>query len=178
MRMNNMGMNNMGMNNMGMNNMGMSNMGMNNMGMNNMGMNMGMNNMGMNMGMNMPMQQMTNIMNQMNQMFMGQNQGNGQSTQNNNQNVDESNNQNQITLKFIKNNQNQSKRETAVQCLSNEKLSDVVEKYRAKTGDKEQNLKFIHNAKKLNLDLSVSESGLLNNSSIFVMPTEGIVGGR
>ena len=176
MGMNNMGMNNMGMNNMGMN-MGMNNMGMN-MGMNNMGMNnMGMNNMDMNnMAMFMGMNNMTNIMNEMNKRFAEQN---GQNTQNDSQNNDQNEqNQNQITLTFIKNNPNAEKKQTSIQCLATDKLSDVIEKYRSKTGDQEKNLKFIHNAKKLNPDLLVSECGLLNNSIIFVIPTEGIIGGR
>ena len=45
-----------------------------------------------------------------------------------------------------------------------------------KTGDYDQEKKFIFNAKLLNQDLSVAEAGLHNNSNIFVVATKGIKG--
>ena len=69
-------------------------------------------------------------------------------------------------------------RKITVYCLSTDKVGDVDKKYRVKADDHNEKEKFIFNAKKLNLDLTVSEAGLLNDSKIFVMVTEGIVGGE
>ena len=64
--------------------------------------------------------------------------------------------------------------EFIIQCLPNEKVSDVIERYRAKSGDNDPTKKFIYNAKTLNCDLTVAEAGLSNNANIFVVATKGI----
>ena len=113
------------------------------------------------------------------QNFQNQQQQNNENYNNtqatNPQNQD---NGNQLALTFIKNNDTANQRKITVYCLSTDKVGDVVQKYRIKADDHNQNEKFIFNAKKLNLDLTVSEAGLLNESKIFVMVTEGIVGGK
>ena len=84
----------------------------------------------------------------------------------------------EITIIFQKKTSlDQRKRLTCVQCLPNEKISDVIQKYREKSGDNDQSLKFIYNSYKLNPELTVKQADLLNNSNVFVIVTQGIVGG-
>ena len=63
-----------------------------------------------------------------------------------------------------------------VQCLPNEKVSEVIKKYRSKSGDNDPSKKFIFNAKNLNLSLTVAEADITNNANIFVVTTKGIKG--
>ena len=63
-----------------------------------------------------------------------------------------------------------------VQCMPNDKVRDVIEKYRNKSNDRDTTKKFIFNAKNLNADLSVAEAGITNNANIFVVATKGIKG--
>ena len=60
---------------------------------------------------------------------------------------------------------------TTILCNRNEKVSDLIEKYRIKIGDRALSEKFIYNAKPLNFSLTLEEVGLCNNSSIFVVST-------
>ena len=55
-----------------------------------------------------------------------------------------------------------------VKVNEDEKVSEIIQRYREKYSDFEQNLKFIFNAKELNTFLSVAENGLSENSNIFV----------
>ena len=50
-----------------------------------------------------------------------------------------------------------------IQCLTDEKVSDVIQRYRVKSLDKEPTKKFIYNSKNLNPDLTVAEAGLTNH---------------
>ena len=63
-----------------------------------------------------------------------------------------------------------------VQCMPDEKVSQVIEKYRSKSGDKDDSKKFIFNAKNLAPGLTVAEAGITNNANIFVVATKGIKG--
>ena len=63
-----------------------------------------------------------------------------------------------------------------VQCMSDEKVSEVIEKYRNKSGDRDPTKKFIFNAKNLAPSLTVAEAGITNNANIFVVATKGIKG--
>jgi len=63
-----------------------------------------------------------------------------------------------------------------VLCFIDEKVSDVIQRYRAKSNDRDPTKKFIFNAKALNCDLTVAEAGLTNNCNIFVICTKGIKG--
>ena len=56
-----------------------------------------------------------------------------------------------------------------ISCKSSEKISDIIEKYKKATSDKSSNLKFIFNAKKLNENFTVSESGLVDGSVIYII---------
>ena len=197
MNMNNnqMGMNNnpMGMNmgnNMGMgmdnnNPMGM-NMGMvmdnnNPMGMNmgnQMGMNMNnnqmVNQMGMNMGNDMNMMNQ-NIMNPMMNPLLINNQPNWMLQYDpnfNNQNLilnDGNNSANLINVIFVY----KEKKYNEV-CNFNEKTQKVVQKFCDKMGININNYKYIFNAKKLDLSLTVAEAGMADMSTIFMFEPKPI----
>ena len=64
-----------------------------------------------------------------------------------------------------------------VQCHFNEKIANVIKKYRNMTNDFTDTEKFIFNAKALNPSITVAEAGLYNKATIFVPETEGIRGG-
>ena len=63
-----------------------------------------------------------------------------------------------------------------IQCNPNDKVSDIIEKYRNKANDRDNTKKFIFNARNLNTSLSVAEAGITNNANIFVVATKGIKG--
>ena len=173
-----MSMTGMNMGNMGMNN-GMGGMGMNN-GMGGMGMNNGMGGMvmtGMNMG-NMGMMDQFNQMQAMQQQILNSQGNNSQFQSNvgsNNPNQSISNSDNFINIKFRKNEMG-GDREIVVQCTLNDRVSDIIEKYRSKSGDPDQTKKFIFNAKALNPTLTASEAGLSNQATIFVVTTHNVKG--
>ena len=80
-----------------------------------------------------------------------------------------------ITLEFRKTNNKNIK----IQCQMNDKIRDVIQKYRNLSLTSDKNDKFIYNAKALypDSDLTVAECGLYNNSIIQVLPTKDIRGG-
>ena len=57
----------------------------------------------------------------------------------------------------------------AINCNFKDKVSDIIEKYRNKAKDYDENIDFIFNAKRLEPSYSVGESGLENNSQISVV---------
>ena len=168
------GMNPMMMNNM-MNQMQQSGMNPNMMMM----MNMNNNNMN-NMNDQANAQMMMNMMNQMqNQM---QNQLQNQNNEGNDDNQTSSN-QNQtggisVIFRASGNNPGDKAAPIMVQCLPNEKVSEVIQRYRTKSQDNDPTKKFIFNAKNLSLSITVSEAGITNNANIFVVATKGIKGAK
>ena len=58
-----------------------------------------------------------------------------------------------------------------VNVKENEKISDIIQKYRQKSSNYDINIKFIWNAKDLNHSLTVAKAGLTNNANIFVVKT-------
>jgi len=66
---------------------------------------------------------------------------------------------------------------TTILCDIDEKVSDVIERYRIKSNDNNPKARFIYNSKQLNPDLTVSESGLTNNAIIHVEYKENMCGG-
>ena len=183
---NDMNMNN-NMGNMGMNNNGFgmnNNNGMNNMGMNNNGFGMNMNN-GNNQNFNnMMMNNMNNMnmnMNDMSQAVMQNMQANQM------QNIPQMNNQSSFNSQNINvyfragGEQNQQPQpgdqagRIQIQATLDEKVSSIIDKYRNKTGDKEEK-RFVFNAKSLNQTLTAAEAGLMDNSTIFVLRTKDIKG--
>ena len=64
-----------------------------------------------------------------------------------------------------------------VQCMSDEKVSDVIEKYRNQSNDRDMTKKFIFNAMPLNPNLTVAEAGMEEGSNVFVVVVHGVKGG-
>jgi len=167
-------MNNM-MNNNIMNNNNMNNL--NNYMSYNMINNMN-NNMYNNMINNMNNIMQNNIMNSyMNQMMMNQclNQMNLNINDLNNNNINNDN------IQPLQNNQNLnvnfrkgSKDNYIIQCLANEKISEIIQKYQAKAHDYDKANKFIFNAKDLNPNKTAKESYFNDLCVIHVINTKGL----
>ena len=62
-----------------------------------------------------------------------------------------------------------------IQCHLNDKIADIIEKYRTQSSDREGKF-FIFNAKKLILTLTAEESGLNDYSTILVLKTKNVKG--
>ena len=77
---------------------------------------------------------------------------------------------------FRKSGQGENSAPIMIQCNDNEKISEIVQRYRTKSGDADTSKKFIFNAKQLNLGLTVAEAGLTDNANIFVVTTRGVKG--
>ena len=58
-----------------------------------------------------------------------------------------------------------------VYCLPDEKIVNVIDKYRNRSGDFAPHRRFIFNSKDLPQELTVSEVGITNNSNIFIVNT-------
>ena len=191
-QMNQSGMNQMNMNNMGIgmnNHMGQQmNMNMNpqimmnnGMGMNNpqmmMNTGMGMNNpqMMMNMMTMNQMSQMNNMAN-INQQAMNMMNPNNFIANNNQSNNKATNNNGEINVFFRASGEGQKKDAIQIQCMLNDKVSDIIEKYKNKAGVVGTGKKFIFNAKNLVPSLTLAEAGITNNANIFVVETKGIKG--
>jgi hypothetical protein len=185
----NTGMNQMGMGggmNPMMNNMNMMNPMMNNqmnmmnqmtqMNMNQMNnMNPMMNNMN-NMNMMNPMNNM-NMMNQgtmMNAAINMQNNNNMANMGNMNSQPPQTNNQ-YINVYFRAGAQGENGH-IMIQCTMNDKVSQLIERYKTKSQEDVSKKKFIFNAKALNPSLTVSEAGLQEGANIFVVNTAGVKG--
>ena len=95
-----------------------------------------------------------------------------------NENIQNKVNNNEITVYFkASGNKGQSNAAIKVKCFKDEKVSNIIEKYRNKANDFVSNKNFIYKAKNINTNLTVEEAGLTNNSYIFVVlnqnPPEG-----
>ena len=64
----------------------------------------------------------------------------------------------------------------SIQIRADEKVSTLIQRYRAKSGDFVQQKKFIFNAKSLNPTLTCAEAGLTNNSIVQVLDTRDALG--
>ena len=64
-----------------------------------------------------------------------------------------------------------------IQCLMDEKSSEIIERYKIKSGDNDPYDKFIFNGKQFDCSLTVAEVGFQNNSNIFVVKTKSTKGG-
>ena len=156
------------------------NMGMNgqmdqNM-MNNMLMNMNM--MGMNNQMGqVDMNQMVNMMNNMNNQIQNQASNNSDNTNTDNQGQGNDNSNNDgINVIFRVSGPGQTGAPISIQCMPKDKVSDIIERYKGKSGDKDTTKRFIFNAKELNPSLTIEEVGMSNNANIFVVTTKGVKG--
>ena len=110
------------------------------------------------------------------------NQGNNQNVGNQSQ-IQQ--NQNQLNtgrapggknIFFRKNGTGEKDPPLMIQCMDNEKVSEVIKRYRTKANDHDNSKRFIFNAKQLNESLTVAEAGLTDNSNIFVVTTKGVKG--
>ncbi len=154
-------MNQMNMNSMN-NNMNMMNNQMNmNPMMNPMMMN-NMNNMGNNM---MDVAMNFNAMNNNMNMNAG-NMGNNNQPASNNQNIS-------VYFRAGLNGENGS---IMIQCSLDDKISDLIDRYKAKSLQDVSQKKFIFNARELKKNLKVAEAGLDDGANIFVVNTEGVKG--
>ena len=178
---------------MGMNNINQMGMGMN-INNNQMGMNINNNQMGMGMNNNNNQMGMNMNNNLMGMNMMNQNIMNNQmppinpilmndkpmwmwhyNNLNDNQNLNNGNNSsNKINIIFEYKEKNSN---TLILCEYYEKIRDVVKRFFDKIGIESKHYnyyKFIFNCKNLNMDLTVSENGMTNNSRIIVIKTQDV----
>ena len=64
-----------------------------------------------------------------------------------------------------------------IQCRKEDKVSDVIRKYRIESGDNDNTVKFIFNAMILNPLLTIEEAGMTENGNVFVVVTKDVKGG-
>ena len=89
---------------------------------------------------------------------------------NNKQNINENKfNQNYIYIIFKLQSEYGRNNQLTILCYPNDKVSDIIEKFRNKANVHDDNRRFIYNAKELNPSLSLAEAGLLHNSIIYVV---------
>ena len=69
----------------------------------------------------------------------------------------------------IKDKNNNNNRVICVSVEENEKISDIIHKYKQKSQNFENNIKFVFNGKELNPSLTAKEVGLTKDSNIFVV---------
>ena len=62
-----------------------------------------------------------------------------------------------------------NRRRVNIQCFEDEKVSSVIDKFRNKLDDRNNNKLFIYNTKKLNTSLTCSEVGFYDNCDIIVI---------
>ena len=65
-----------------------------------------------------------------------------------------------------------------IQTFPDEKVSELIEKYRKMFNDYDETKKFIFNLKNLDMDLTCAEEGLFDNAIIFVENRKRVKGGR
>ena len=63
-----------------------------------------------------------------------------------------------------------------IQCSLNDKVSDLIQRYKTKSLEDVSQKKFIFNAKALNPNLTVAEAGMQEGANIFVVNTAGVKG--
>ena len=125
-------------------------------------------------------QNMANMINQANnQQQFNQNMMQQQQIMNNNPNMNNPQNPNFITILFKLQMTNETDLEPfSIQCTLNDKVSDVIQKFRTKAQDFDtKHEKFIFNAKRLCETLTVAEAGMGNNSIVYVINDKDLEGG-
>ena len=148
--------------------------------------NMNNNNMRNNMNNNM----MNNMMNNMNNNMMNNMNNNMNNNMLNNNNMMNNNMDNNIMLpmfnvmnNMIKLNENpllnnsnviniffkKGTLTTIINCKQNEKISDVINRYIMKSSGTSINNRYIYNGKVLNHSLTIGQSGITNNTYVYVM---------
>ena len=61
---------------------------------------------------------------------------------------------------------------TIIESYPNEKINEVILKYKTKSGENSEDLFFVFNGKKLDTGKTVEESGIKNGDNIFVVHTK------
>ena len=125
-------------------------------------------------------QSMANMINQANnQQQFNQNMMQQQQIMNNNPNMNNPQNPNFITILFKLQMTNETDMKPySIQCTLNDKVSDVIQKFRTKAQDFDiKHEKFIFNAKRLCETLTVAEAGMGNNSIVYVINDKDLEGG-
>ena len=64
---------------------------------------------------------------------------------------------------------------TTIICNPDDKVSDIIEKFRNKANVHDDNRQFIYNAKELNPSLSLGEAGLIHESIIYVVKKNNFI---
>ena len=89
---------------------------------------------------------------------------------NNKQNINENKfNQNYIYIIFKQQSEYGSNNQLTIFFYPDDKISDIIEKFRNKANVHDDNRRFIYNAKELNPSLSLAEAGLLYGSVVYVV---------
>ena len=122
------------------------------------------------------MQQYQMMMNMMNQTNQSQTQSQSQSQSQSQPQSNDGKPSGGKSVIFRKSGEGQQGPPIMVQCMDNERISEVIQKYRNKANDQDESKKFIFNAKQLNPSLTVAEAGLTDNANIFVVTTRGVKG--
>ena len=76
-----------------------------------------------------------------------------------------------INTYFRKSPSNENDVPIMVEAYQDEKVSDIILKYRLRSGDQDLTKTFVFNAKNLNTQLTAAEAGFTNNCNIFVVST-------
>ena len=105
------------------------------------------------------------LQNQFNQIMNNMNSINNMNNMNQNSQID-------VIFRLSSAKDDEPLKKMVIHCDKNELVKDVIQRYREIINDLNSNLKFIFNARNLNLEKTVAESGLLNNSNIFVVPVK------
>jgi len=111
-------------------------------------------------------------MNQMNKMMNNMQLNKNKSSQN----EDDHKKYPFINVEFRTDAQNNSKR-YRIQIKFEEKVSELIKKYRSISNDNDLTKKFICNSKRLNYGLTIAEAGIINDSIIYVISVKNIKGG-
>ena len=124
---------------------------------------------------------MNQMNNRMNEIFMmsQMNQMNPNKINSQNLNKDSNENNNTILNQEINvffNNVVENKPLNIIQCTLSDKVSDIIQKYRNKTLDKETTNIFLFNGKVLDLNMTAAEAGLSNLVLIHVINTKNVDG--
>jgi hypothetical protein len=119
-----------------------------------------------------------NIINQMSMMMMINHMQNNKTFEEQLKKLDknkgEDSDDQQISLTFVKGPHNK----ITILCHLDEKVSDVIQRYRIKTGDQDiAKIIYYFNSRDLNPNITVAEAGLYNLATIYVHHTGGMYGG-
>ena len=68
-----------------------------------------------------------------------------------------------------------SNNQLTILCYPDDKVSDIIEKFRNKANVHDDNRRFIYNTKELNPSLSLAEAGLIHKSIIYVVKKNNFI---